>query len=205
MNSAVSAQLERKERLAATLEADWFVHVDADEVRLPSRSDRTLAQAFAEVEAQGYNAVNFLEFSFLPTREAPDHDHPHFQQTMRWYYPFLPRFPHRLNAWKRQPEQVELVWSGGHKVRFPRLRMYPESFKMRHYLFLSMPHALHKYVGKRYDLAELRKGWHHNRAFLTPEKIRLPSQKELHHYTSDEELEPSNPWTRHAWIVQQEE
>src|SRR5215210_5202500 len=54
--------LERKEQLAHTLEANWFMHVDADEIRLPPRSTRTLAQAFAEVEAHGYNAVNFLEF-----------------------------------------------------------------------------------------------------------------------------------------------
>ena len=190
--------LERKEQLAATLEADWFMHVDADEIRLSPRSSRTLAQAFAEGEARGYNAVNFLEFAFVPAREAPDHDHPHFQQTMRWYYPFLPAFPHRLNAWKRQPEQVELAWSGGHRVRFPGLRMYPESFKMRHYLFLSVPHAIRKYVDKGYDQQEVKKGWHGWRARLIAEKIELPSQEELRLYTSDDELDPSNPRTRHV-------
>jgi glycosyltransferase involved in cell wall biosynthesis len=190
--------LERKEQLAATLEADWLMHVDADEIRLPPRSDRTLAQAFAEAEAQGYNAVNFLEFAFVPTREAPYHDHPRFQQTMRWYYPFLPAFPHRLNAWKRQPQRVELAWSGGHKVRFPGLRMYPESFKMRHYLFLDVAHAIRKYAGRSYDAAEVQKGWHGWRPRLVPEKIELPSRKELRLYTSDDELDPSHPRTRHV-------
>jgi len=188
--------LERKEQLATVLEADWFMHVDADEIRLPPRSDRTLAQAFAEAEAQGYNAVNFLEFTFVPTREAPDHDHPHFQQTMRWYYPFLPFFPHRLNAWKRQPERVDLA--GGHRVRFPGLRMYPESFKMRHYLFLDVAHAVRKYAGRSYDAAEVRKGWHGWRAKLVPEKIELPSRKELRLYMSDDMLDPSDPWTQHV-------
>jgi glycosyltransferase involved in cell wall biosynthesis len=193
--------LERKEQLAATLEADWFMHVDADEIRLPPRSDRTLAQAFSEVEAQGYNAVNFLEFAFVPTQEAPDHDHPRFQQTMRWYYPFARTFPQRRNAWKRQPERVELARSGGHRVRFPGLRMYPESFKMRHYLFLSVPHALSKYINRKYDATEVEKGMHRMRASLTPEKIKLPSQKQLRHYTSDDELDPSNPLTRHLWAM----
>ena len=200
--------LERKEQLATTLEADWFMHVDADEVRLPPRSARTLAQTLAEVETQGYNAVNFLEFTFVPTREAPDHDHPRFWETMRWYYPFLRRFPHRLNAWKRQPERVELAPSGGHRVSFPGLRMYPESFKMRHYLFLSVPHAIGKYVGRSYDSAEVEKGWHGWRARLIAEKIELPSQKELRFYTSDDELDPSNPRTRHVseeWTLPQEE
>ena len=193
--------LERKEQLAATLEADWFMHVDPDEIRLPPRSDRTLAQAFTEVEEQGYNAVNFLEFVFVPTREAPDHDHPRFQETMRWYYHFARTFPQRRNAWKRQPEKVDLARSGGHKVRFPGLRMYPESFKMRHYLFLSLPHALRKYVNKKYDPAEVEKGKHRMRASLTPEKIKLPSQEELRLYTSDDELDPSDPLTRHLWVL----
>jgi glycosyltransferase involved in cell wall biosynthesis len=197
--------LERKEQLAATLEADWFMHMDPDEIRLPPRSDRTLAQAFAEVDAQGYNAVNFMEFAFVPTKEAPDHDHPHFQQTMRWYYPYQRSFPqwrpHRRNAWKRQAEKVDLAGRGGHRVRFQGLHMYPEFFKMRHYLFLSVPHALHKYMSRKQDPAASQRGWASMRASLTPEKIRLPSQKELRHFTSDDELDPSNPETRHIWVL----
>ena len=191
------AILERKAELAATLEADWFMHADIDEIRLPPRSDSTLAQAFAEVDELGYNAVNFLEFTFVPTREAPDHDHPHFRQTMRWYYPFLRNFPAQVKAWKRQPEQVDLG-TGGHRVRFPDVRLYPESFKMQHYLFLSVPHALRKYVRKKYDPAELRKGGHGWRARLVEEKINLPSQAELHTYTSYGLLDLSNPRTQHV-------
>jgi glycosyltransferase involved in cell wall biosynthesis len=199
--------LERKERLAATLEADWFMHVDADEIHLSPRSDLTLVQAFAAVEAQGYNAVNFLEFTFIPTQEAPDHDHPNFQKTMRWYYPFLPTFPHRLNAWKRQPGPVELAWSGGHRVRFPGLRLYLESFRMRHYLFLSLPHAIRKFVDRTYDPAEVEGGWHGWRAKLRPEMIRLPTQAALRTYLSDDQLDPSHPRTEHyladVWAAQE--
>ncbi len=189
--------LERKEQLAATLDADWFMQVDPDEIRLPPRSDSTLAQALAQVDAQGYNAVNFLEFTFIPTREAPDHDHPDFQQTMRWYYPFLPTPLHRQTAWKRQSSPVELAWSGGHQVRFPGLRMYPESFRMRHYLFVSVPHAIRKYVNKSYNPAEVQAGWHGWRVKLKPEMIKLPLQAELRTYLSDDQLDPSNPRTQH--------
>ncbi len=197
--------LERKEQLAATLEADWFMHMDPDEIRLPPRSDRTLTQAFAEAEARGYNAVNFMEFTFVPTQEMPDHDHPNFQQTMRWYYPFLRRFPQRLNAWKRQYKKVNLAHSGGHRVQFPGLRMYPESFKMRHYIFLSVPHALSKYLNRKHDPKALQRGWARMRASLTPEKIHLPSQREMRPYTSDDELDPSDPLTQHLWALPQEE
>lgn len=189
--------LERKETLAMTLDADWFMHVDADEIRLPPRSDRTLAQMFAEVEAQDYNAVNFMEFTFLPVREDPDHDHPEFLKTMRYYYPFAPVLPHRLNAWKRQVDRVELAWFAGHVVRFPNLRMYPQPFKMRHYLFLSVPHFVAKYVERTYAQEELQRGWHRWRSRVDPEKIELPFKADLRTYTSDDQLDSSNPRTQH--------
>src|SRR5687767_7564199 len=80
--------LQRKQTLAAELSADWFLHLDADEVPLPPRSGRTIAQALAEGDAEGFNAVEFDEFTFVPTREASDHDHADYRRTMRWYYPY---------------------------------------------------------------------------------------------------------------------
>jgi glycosyltransferase involved in cell wall biosynthesis len=191
------AILERKEKIAATLDADWLMHVDADEIHLPPRTDRTLAEAFAEADAQGYNAVNFLEFTFIPTREAPDHDHARFRETMRFYYPFAPSFPHLMRAWRRQPEPPALAWSGGHQVRFPDLRLSPAAFRLRHYLFLSVPHALRKYVDKQYDPAELQAGWHGWRARLRSDLIQLPASAELRPYLGDDQLDPANPLTRH--------
>jgi glycosyltransferase involved in cell wall biosynthesis len=188
--------LRRKEELAATLEADWFMHADADEVRLPPRAGQTLAEAFAEVDARGYNAVDFFEFTFIPTREAPDHEHPDYQRTMRHYYPFRPWSPHRLTAWRRRPERVELAWYGGHRVRFPGLRVAPTPFPMRHYLFLSVEHLLAKYTRRAFEPAELKRGWHGWRSRLKPDLVRLPSQNELRLYTSDDELDPSNPRTQ---------
>ncbi len=196
--------LERKEYLASVLDADWFMHSDPDEVRLSHRSDLTLAKAFAKADAAGYNAVNFQEFTFIPTREAPYHDHPDYEKTMRHYYAFSPQFPHRLNAWKRQPKRVELAWSGGHLVRFPGLRMYPETFVMRHYLLLSQRHAVEKWVEQRFDPAALKEGWHGWRAHIQTERIKFPSQSELNCYTDDDHLDASNPRTRHFaadWVA----
>ncbi|MDY6882075.1 MAG: glycosyltransferase family 2 protein [Thermodesulfobacteriota bacterium] len=190
-------QLKRKEMLAASLDADWFMHVDADEIRLPPHSGTTLIQAFAEVDAQGYNAVNFLEYTFIPTREEPDHDHSDYLKTMRWYYPFLPGFPHRVNAWKRQPTKVDLVSSGGHRVYFPERRMYWKSFPMKHYLYLSKAQANEKYVQKEYDPKEVAAGFHKKRIRIKPEHIQFPSESELRTYYSDDELDFSKPRTVH--------
>lgn len=189
--------LDRKVELAAMLDADWFLHVDADEIRLPPPGCATLVETLAAVEREGYNAVNFQEFTFVPTREQPDHDHPRFQKTMRWYYPFLPRFPDRLNAWKRQRGPVDLAWRGGHEVRFPGLRRYPRSFPMRHYLFLSVEHAVRKFARRDYDPAEVAAGWHRARAGARAETVALPAQAELREHRSDAELDASDPWSCH--------
>lgn len=189
--------LKRKEALAATLEADWFIHADPDEIRL-APAGLTLAEAFKFVEQQGYNAVNFMEFTFIPVQESPDHNHPDFQQTMRWYYPFLPTFPHGLRAWQRQSHPVELAGSAGHRVYFPGLRMYPESFPMRHYQFLSMDHALTKYTNRKYLPSELQAGWHGWRAAIQPEQFfQLPPKADLREYRTDLELDASNPRQSH--------
>lgn len=195
-----SSILRRKEQLAATIEADWFMHVDADEIYPSPRPGTTLAEILAEVDGQGYNAVNFVPCTFIPTIEAPEHDHPQFLETMRWYYPFVPAFPHLIRAWKRQPVPVELAWSGGHLVNFPGRRLYPQALPMRHYMFLSVPHAHRKYTLKQYDPAEVQKGWHNWRAKLRPEMIKLPSQAEMNRYLSDDQLDVSNPRTRHCFF-----
>ncbi len=198
---ALREQLARKEELYATLNADWFMHVDADEIHVARPSHLTLNMAFAAAEKEGYNAVNFIEYAFVPVQEHPDHDHPRFTETMRWYYPYLPAFPHRLNAWKKTDNPVELNWSGGHVVRFAGLKMYPNSFVMRHYIFLGQEHARQKYEGKRYVSDELVDGWFGGakgwRNRFTTDALQFPSKNELREYISDDLLDASEPRTEH--------
>jgi len=192
--------LHRKEELASELSADWFLHLDADEVPLPPRSGQTLAEALAEVDAAGYNAVDFSEFAFVPTREAPDHDHPDYRRTMRWYYPFAPGAHHRVIAWKRQAQPVDLASSGGHLVGFSERRIAPRQFRLLHYLFLSREHAISKYVNRVYDPQEVHDGWHGWRATLTAGAVRLPPQSALRTALTDDDLDPSSPRTTH-WLL----
>jgi hypothetical protein len=68
---------------------------------------------------------------------------------------------------------------------------------MLHYLFLSVPHAIRKYVDRIFNPAEVKDGWHGWRARLSPEAIKLPAQAELRTYISDDRLDPTNPRTKH--------
>jgi glycosyltransferase involved in cell wall biosynthesis len=188
--------LARKQQLAAELDADWFLHLDPDEVPQSSRPGQTLAEAIAEADAAGYNAVDFHELTFVATRESPDHDHPEFRRTMRWYYPFAPSPLHLVRAWKRQPK-VDLVSTGGHQALFRGRRISPRPLFLRHYLILSREHMLRKYVGRRYDASELRKGWHGWRARLTPDNVQLPSQAQLRFTAGDADLDASSPRRQH--------
>jgi glycosyltransferase involved in cell wall biosynthesis len=192
--------LRRKERLASELAADWFLHLDPDEVPLPPRSGQTVAEALAQADASGYNAVDFAELVFVPTREAPDHDHPDYRRTMRWYYPFAPSVPHRVIAWKRQAVPVDLASTGGHVVRFPDWRLYPRQFRLCHYLFLSPEHAVRKFVRRTYDPEEVRDGWHGWRVTLTADAVRLPSQAALRTAHTDDDLDISSPRTTHCVV-----
>jgi glycosyltransferase involved in cell wall biosynthesis len=188
--------LARKEQLAAQLTARWVLHLDADEIPQSPCPGQKLAEAFAEADAAGYNAVEFRELTFVATREASDHDHPEFRRTMRWYYAFAPRRLHLVRAWRRQPS-VDLVSTGGHRASFRHRRISPQALFLRHYLILSREHMLRKYVLRRYDAGEVRKGWHGWRARLTADKIRLPSQAELRFTATDADLDTSSPRRRH--------
>jgi len=193
--------LQRKEALFRELDADWVMHVDADEIHLPPPGHATLADAIAVADAQGYDAVEFAEFTFVPTREAPGHDHADFVGTLRTYYPFRPRSPHCVRAYRKHDGPMEIAWSGGHLVRFPHPpRLFPEPFRMKHYLFLDQAHAARKYAGRTYDAAEVeQRGWHGWRARLRAEHIVLPGTEHVRTTAGDDDLDASEPWTQH-WL-----
>jgi hypothetical protein len=193
--------LQRKQALFRELDADWLMHVDADEIHLPPPGHATLVSALAQVDAEGFEAVEFGEYTFLPTREDPDHDHPDFVRTLRTYYPFRPRSPHCVRAFRKQDAPMEIAWSGGHHVRFPHVpALYPVHFRMKHYIFLSAAHAARKYPGRRYLEDEVKRlRWHSWRPRLTSDQITLPGVDRLRTTTRDDDLDPSDPWKKH-WL-----
>lgn len=195
------AILERKEELARTLDYEWFIHMDPDEIRLPPAGEpgRKLLDALAAADREGFNAVDFAEFTFIPTQNSPDHDHPDFQRTLRTYYPFEgPRPVNQLTAWRAHPEAT--LKSGGHRIEFPGVRIYPRQFRMKHYLFLSVPHAVEKYVERHYDPAEVESGWHGWRARVGEADIKLPSHSEVRSSASDDDLAFREP--RHSHYLE---
>ncbi len=193
---SLTPQLRRKEELAQELDADWFMHVDADEIRLPPSGFASLPEAFAAIESQGFNAAEFMEYTFVATQEHPEHSPENFQETMQWYYPFQPfsPHPHRINAWRRHDGSVDLQSTGGHQVMFPGRKVYPAKFILKHYTYLSRCAAIEKFVKTEFDRFE--EGMHGWRHALREEDVTLPSERELKRYTCDAELDGSAPRKR---------
>jgi len=191
--------LRRKEELFREIDADWVMHVDADEHHLPPPGFDSLADAIAAVDAEGYSQIEFDEFTFLPTVEEPDHDHPDFARTLRSYYHFKPGPLHLVRAYKLGAGPIEIEWSGGHRPRETGGRgRSPSVFAMRHYVFLSAAHAAIKYGSRRFDDAEVAEGWHTWRTTV-PAEVPLPPARLLCRDTGLRPLDRSDPWSRH-WL-----
>jgi glycosyltransferase involved in cell wall biosynthesis len=171
---ALKPILENEERLAREIEAGWFIHHDADEIRQAPAPFPTMAEGIAEVERLGFNAINFNEFVFLPA-DGADHEGGDYVKTMQYYYFFEPEPRQRINAWKRTDNPVNLTNYGGHRVSFENMRVFPTPFILRHYIALSKAHALAKYCGRVYSESEVEEdSWHGTRASLHPASLRLP-------------------------------
>lgn len=195
------ALLERKEEVARRIDADWFLHLDTDEILRPPAGFPTVLHALQAADAGGFDAVNYLEFIFPPTAQEPDHDHGRFVETMRWYYLFAPQALHRLSAWKRRTGEIGLARSGGHDVRIPGTRVFPGNLILRHYPLLSRAHAAEKYSSRKHPIVQLSRGWHGWRERLDPACVVLPPCSSLGFDDGTTPLDESHPVTHHLFVV----
>lgn len=157
--------LRHKERLTAGIEADWFIHCDADEFRESPWPDMTLHDAFRFVDSLGYNAVNFELLDFLPatSTERTEYPIPDVRQALNLYRPGSAFNRVQVKAWKKQAVPVDLHSSGGHHARFPSQRIFPLPFILRHYPLRGMAHAEKKIFQERkgrFIPEEKKRGWH---------------------------------------------
>ena len=176
------AILRRKEELAATLKADWFIHHDADEIREAPWPDTRLATAIERVDEEGWNAVDFLLLNFVPTEGDVYHgnlraDFPFYAPAQWWDRP-------QIRCWKRQP-RVDLASTGGHDTMFEGRRVCPTRFLLRHYPIRSQEHGMRKVFAERlprFDSEERAAGWHVQYNNLRPDHGFVGSRDNLTRY-----------------------
>lgn len=172
------AQLELKQKLAKEIDADWFIHHDTDEIREAPAEFKTLRDGIIAADRQGYNAINFDEFVFLPTSNEESFEGIDFVKEMQYYYFFEPFPARQIKAWKNLGLKIDIVSSGGHMTKFEGQKIYPENFILRHYICLSKEQAIQKYYTSRiFSEKEINeRGWHGSRVTFTPNKLIFPKK-----------------------------
>ena len=155
-----TALLKMKEERARKLGYDWYLHVDADEIRHAPWPGVSLAEGLARVDAEGFSLVNFKLYNFRLTEQTVIGED--FESSMT-LYSGTERFNQRqVKAWKAHP-QADLAALGGHHVRFPGARVYPVRFIHKHYPVRSLEHGRRKILAERkarFSQAERARGWH---------------------------------------------
>jgi hypothetical protein len=153
--------LERKAVLAAELEADWFIHHDADEFRESPWPHLSLRDAIRLVDAAGYNTIDFEVLNFRPTGEG-FHPGDDVRAAFAYYEPAPAFEKHQVKCWKKTAA-LDLVSDGGHTAEFPGRRVFPIRFLLRHYPIRSQAHGERKvFVERRSRIipGERARGWH---------------------------------------------
>ena len=193
--------LRLKQQLASEIPADWFMHVDADEIPQAPRPGQTLKDAIRDVDRRGNNAINFDEFVFVPSSDDERWEGRDYVAGIKQYYFFEPHPLRMIRAWKNMGSPVDLASSGGHNVHFSDRRIHPESFVMRHYITLSREYLIQKYGARIFSPAELEKGWHFNRVNLQMERLHMPRDSRLKTCREDGHWDKSNPCTEHFFAA----
>ena len=155
--------LRRKAQLAAELDADWFIHHDADEFRESPWAGVPLLDAIRRVDALGYNAIDFVDLDFWPT-----HDHFEAGTDVREAFPFYSNAASydrvQIRCWKKIPQvEVDLASSGGHDAQFDNRRVFPIRFISRHYPIRGQAHGERKVFRERlqrFSAEERARKWH---------------------------------------------
>lgn len=156
-----TAILLRKEELARTLEANWFLHHDADEIRESPWEGVTLKEAIHFVDSLEYNCIDFRILDFPPVDDG-------FRQGMdpRTYFTHCREAnasdQRQLKCWKSRAA-ISIVHFGGHDVDFEGKRPFPISFLLRHYPIRGQAHGQRKILQERkprFSPDERAKSWH---------------------------------------------
>lgn len=196
---SLSEQLRRKMELVEHLDTDWVIHLDADEVVHSYRAGETLDEALSRLDAQGFNAVDFDEFVFLPIEQDYVPDAPAHQPMLQYYF-FQPFAPRLMRAWKKA-NAFSLMEHAGHLLCGPDLRLAPEHLALRHYMMRSQEHAFAKYATRVFAADELARGWHQARVNQQVESFSFPPDAVLRRLPCAENrnLDRSDPWKVHYW------
>jgi glycosyltransferase involved in cell wall biosynthesis len=196
--------LKWKKRVAKGYDHEWLVHVDADEWLQHPTPNRSLMSLIVEADSLGANAIDFEEFTFLPTKDLSLGEDPRKQ--FRHYYWHKPTGYGYLRAWKRSARLTN-TRTGGHGLHsaFPwipaRVRVHKVKGILRHYPILGREHLQEKYQHRIFSSKEVDKGWHSDRLQLSNWNFNLSINSYVFSLEcpEDKNFNLSKPTNLHFW------
>ena len=154
--------LRRKQALAQSLDASWFINQDADEFRDSLWSELNLRQAIERVDRLGWNAIDFQLFT-MRLVGSPESARARPDDSESWYSPAAKCDRLQVRAWKQPSGEVDLCSSAGHDVQYEGRSVFPLRFPMRHYPVRTPAQGQQKIFLERlprFDPRERAQGWH---------------------------------------------
>jgi glycosyltransferase involved in cell wall biosynthesis len=166
--------MRKKEEVSRKLDYDWFINVDADEIRLSPWPNINLRNAIKIVDDLGYNLINFRLLNFRLTNL--DRESNEVEVRMR-YFDEAEHFNNlQVRAWKKA-DSVNLVDTGGHSTSVKNPKLFPLRFILKHYPIRSLQQGTKKVIDERiarFSKEEKNQKWHvqYDHHALDPLKIQ---------------------------------
>jgi hypothetical protein len=156
----LSSILEQVELIAKKLQYDWFLHVDADEIRYSPWLNYSLNEGIERVDFEGFNLINFKLYNF---RTTIDYEFSHdYENSMQFFTESDKHSNIQIKGWRKNNE-VSLSKYGGHIVQCDNPQLYPLQFIHKHYPIRGINHGHKKLKCERlgnYSQEEVNRGWH---------------------------------------------
>jgi Glycosyl transferase family 2 len=175
-------QLKHTQQYAASLDADWIMHYDADEIRCSPWEKVPLSRAIDFVDGLNYTAIDFTVINFLFTDESAAETST-IEDLRSFEWGRHPAYFQQIKAWKNL-SIVDLASSGGHDAQFEGRRIYPLKFLTKHYPLRSYNQANRKLYRDRF-----------------PRIWKEQAEKEWHvHYGAFQLVPELKPWRKHELL-----
>lgn len=175
-----TSQLQETERISKTLDYDWFIHYDADEIRISPFQNITLAEMISFVDNLGYNAIDttVIDFRLTSKEEKIFNENAYFEIGRR------PTCFMQTKVWKKCND-VDLASTGGHLAKFENQKVYPLKIINKHYPLRSLEQAKRKVFKDRlprFEKEKKEKGWHAHYDKIAETKDFIYDKENLNKY-----------------------
>ena len=178
---------QRKEELSNEIEADWFIHHDADEILESPWKGIDLRNAIYIVDQQGYNEIDFTVLNFLPVGNNYQPGTSLLDYFKYFEFGEISADFLQIKGWKKTNKWVNLHESGGCNPELSTRRIFPYKFLLKCYPIRSQKHGNNKLFWDRvprYTSEERQIGWNaHHDIFSGSNFIQSP--KTLIEFDSD--------------------